>query len=125
MRRNIGSSRLDEEDYSVNENQTAFTCGTCGEKFHKPILATVSSSGYIQKYYACPRCIVKIRDTKAQEKEEEKATFQRGDSKKLAAVSESNFECGHFLGYLKKRSKDTPIPDECLTCNKMIECLIH
>ena len=31
--------------------------------------------------------------------------------------------CAHHLGYLKRRPKNTPIPEECLTCSKMIECM--
>jgi len=30
----------------------------------------------------------------------------------------------HYLGYLKERPKDTPIPNECLTCPETIECLL-
>jgi hypothetical protein len=30
--------------------------------------------------------------------------------------------CQHELGYLKTLPKNTPIPDECLTCNRIVEC---
>ena len=30
--------------------------------------------------------------------------------------------CAHYLGYLKKRG-NTPIPEACLTCSKMIDCM--
>ncbi len=33
--------------------------------------------------------------------------------------------CTHFAGYLKNRPKNTPVPDECLTCNEMINCMAH
>jgi len=33
-------------------------------------------------------------------------------------------ECLHEFGYLKNRPKGKPIPDECLTCPKMIQCLM-
>jgi hypothetical protein len=36
-----------------------------------------------------------------------------------------NADCQHFLGYLKKRPKGKSVPDECLTCNKMIECMLR
>ena len=32
--------------------------------------------------------------------------------------------CLHEFGYLKNRPKNKPIPDECLTCPKMIQCLM-
>jgi hypothetical protein len=31
--------------------------------------------------------------------------------------------CPHSFGFLKEHSKNTPIPNECLTCNKIMECL--
>jgi hypothetical protein len=45
--------------------------------------------------------------------------------KVVVAKHEDDAKCTHFLGYLKKRPRDMPFPDECLTCNKMIECLTH
>ena len=32
-------------------------------------------------------------------------------------------KCTHDFGYLKKRPKGTSIPDECLICPQMIQCL--
>jgi hypothetical protein len=31
--------------------------------------------------------------------------------------------CSHHMGFLKKREKNSPIPEECLTCLKMIDCM--
>ena len=31
--------------------------------------------------------------------------------------------CPHRFGYLKEHPKHTPIPNECLTCTKIMECL--
>jgi hypothetical protein len=45
------------------------------------------------------------------------------DLRKSVARLENDVKCQHFLGYLKRRPKDTPIPDECLTCGRMVECL--
>lgn len=55
--------------------------------------------------------------------EEEKASTVAVRKKEESESDE--VKCGHFLGYLKKRPKNTPIPDECLTCSKMIECLAY
>jgi len=35
---------------------------------------------------------------------------------------EEEIKCEHKLGYLKALPKDTPIPTECLSCPKIIEC---
>jgi hypothetical protein len=33
-------------------------------------------------------------------------------------------ECPHHVGYLKKRSKDESVPDSCLTCPKILQCMV-
>lgn len=37
---------------------------------------------------------------------------------------EAPSECPHHFGYLSRRPKDAPIPEECLTCRKMIKCML-
>ena len=32
--------------------------------------------------------------------------------------------CPHYFGYLSGHPKNTPIPNECLTCTKIMECLV-
>jgi len=48
--------------------------------------------------------------------------------KKPVEVSETNKtgpqNCPHYLGYLKERAKNTPIPNECLTCPETIKCML-
>ncbi|NIW34614.1 hypothetical protein GWM83_03540 [Candidatus Bathyarchaeota archaeon] len=34
----------------------------------------------------------------------------------------SKDECPYHFGYMKKHPKDAPIPVECLTCNRIIDC---
>ena len=110
--------------YWLSKNDS-LTCDGCGENFERPILATIVSNGSSKTYYACPRCLTKVGDLKPQKDDrsrgEEKASTITVHKAKESESKEVG--CEHFLGYLKKRPKNTPIPDECLTCNKMIECL--
>jgi hypothetical protein len=32
--------------------------------------------------------------------------------------------CGHHFGYLAHRPKDASIPQECLTCQKIVDCML-
>jgi len=32
--------------------------------------------------------------------------------------------CRHHMGYLKTRSKDEAVPDTCLTCSKILQCMV-
>lgn len=110
------------------ENQTLFKCNECSETFHKPLLATVSSMGHVQKYNACPHCLSEITVVKQNESDEKKEQVIPLENVEKVAVGknvEDKMQCKHFLGYLKNRPKNTPVSDECLTCDKMIECMLH
>jgi len=40
-----------------------------------------------------------------------------------AESASSKIDCPHKFGYLHKLPKNTPIPDECFGCSKIVECL--
>jgi hypothetical protein len=42
-----------------------------------------------------------------------------------SATKASPQRCDHFLGYLRQRPKNTPIPNECLTCPDTLKCLLE
>ena len=117
--------KLDTED---PVSQPSFRCSECNGIFQKPLVATLSSQGIVQTYDACPHCLSKVALVKHQQKREEKkeVLMPIEETKNISAPRErENADCMHFLGYLKTRSKDMSIPDECLTCDKMIECLMR
>lgn len=118
--------KLESENQHCEENQKSFKCSACNRTFSKPILATLSSCRQVQTYYACPHCLTKIAKTKNPKGKRGKGDLSTVEKVgKAASMLESDVECKHFLGYLKKRPKDTSIPDECLLCEKMIECLTN
>lgn len=121
--------RLDDKsgftDESAHDN---FKCDECRSEFHKPLLARVASHGGVQVYYACPRCLTKVNDVEEHRSKERSAPSFSVESVKAPSVVKSGSsggKCGHFVGYLKQRGRDNPIPDECLTCDKMIECMVR
>ncbi|MEM3641113.1 MAG: hypothetical protein QW468_04375 [Candidatus Bathyarchaeia archaeon] len=117
--------KIQGESYHDMENLLRFKCERCGEEFQKPLLATVSSAYSTQRYFACPRCLTKVdlvKESRGEEKREEEHSA-REKAKPKEIPKSDDVKCAHFLGYLRRRSKDTPIPDDCLTCEKMIECL--
>lgn len=36
---------------------------------------------------------------------------------------QTTFECSHHFGYLRTVPKNTPLPDECLGCPRIVKCL--
>jgi len=133
MERNLNSLKFDSETQTLIETHENSKCDTCGEEFEQP-LYTVISSGYItEEYYACPRCLSKVggverrKTVEAEEAEDDEETGQSGETEveiKMEKMEET-VACPHYLGYLKKRQKNTPIPEGCLTCGKMIDCMSY
>jgi len=93
-----------------------------------PLLAKVLSESTTKEYYACPKCLSQVDRLL---KEPDTADFNAIEEDPAGSSSgidvELNVEgivgCAHQLGFLKNRPKNTPIPEACLTCNKMIECM--
>ncbi|MEM3668202.1 MAG: hypothetical protein QXU38_00235, partial [Candidatus Bathyarchaeia archaeon] len=96
MRRSVDSLKFDNEDYSSREARDGFTCGTCGEIFQKPLLATVTSNGSARTYLACPRCMVKVGNIKTEKSEEKRSAMNLSEKKGIA--EDKDFQCKHFLG---------------------------
>jgi len=125
MEKSIYQIKLENEN---SRDQQYFRCTECSETFQRPLLATFSSMGYVQKYTACPRCLSKVTIAKQHESSEKREANVSLEKVKKVAVEKSkedNAKCKHFLGYLKSRPKDMSFPEECLTCDRMIECMLH
>jgi len=52
------------------------------------------------KYYACPHCHARIE-------EEQKSS------------------CQYWYGYLNQKEKNEPIPNDCVECEKAVECMLN
>jgi DNA-directed RNA polymerase subunit RPC12/RpoP len=112
----------DEQDDPQNQVKTCFTCHECGENFEKPLLTNISSQGLVQTYYGCPYCLSKIPEkNEAEANNDEPPTLQK--EAETQQPKTQNEKCQHFVGYLSKRPKETAIPEVCLTCDSIIECM--
>jgi hypothetical protein len=118
---NVDSVKI-SEDHAHEMDPEDPTCSGCGKSYRKPILATVLGSGNVQTYQACPFCMTKVRDVKPPKNEKVKDTIlSKIQSTPTAPALDG--KCGQYFGYLNKRPKGTPIPESCLTCEKMVECM--
>jgi hypothetical protein len=126
MERSISSLKFGSGGPVLSATHESSRCRTCGEKFETPLLAMVSSGYLIEEYYACPKCLSKVGDierNKTVEVDEANEENEESLETEVEDKIEETVACAHHLGYLKQRPKNTPIPEECLTCSKMIECM--
>lgn len=83
-------------------------------------------------YHACPYCLTEIGETpKDEEKRQthrakaiEKAKAQPMETKPTEQLSSMKHKCPHHFGYLSQRSRGEEIPEECMICEKIVECML-
>jgi len=89
-------------------------------KLLKKVKALIPSSNLFQKE--------KMKKTEEPQAEpsvkEEKAMQEEPKTKQSAEKKEGSSGCSHTFGYLATRPPDTPIPQECLICPKIVECML-
>ncbi|MEM4704773.1 MAG: hypothetical protein QXJ02_06880 [Candidatus Bathyarchaeia archaeon] len=116
----------ESENRSLDEDEADYKCSECGEEFHRPIFARNTSGGQTQTYYACPHCLTEVAQRASQRSEKSRESSDSLKEIRVPSVKlEEKTDCRHFLGFLKKRPKDMAIPEECLVCERMIECMVH
>ncbi len=119
------SSFGNEDEISQSDtNGSVFRCKKCRAAFSKPLATTLSSSDRVETYYGCPRCLAKVKGIEKREDQQKSTNRGSLEESKLEKQEGGEAECRYSFGYLGKRSKDAPIPEECLTCSRMIECTI-
>ena len=106
----------------------------------------------MEQYYACPHCFIKL-DEDAENKEdvteestpspplhpslekvldvistqpqkEEEKKKEEPPVKPPKKEEKGPSGCPHRFGYLANRPKNAPIPQECLTCQKIVDCML-
>jgi len=99
----------------------------CQRKIEEPILLKSLSTAPKEQYYACPHCFTKLEvgiENVQPRKEEEKTEREKPPLKALEKEETGPSECSHHFGYLAKRPKNAPIPQGCLICSKIVQCML-
>jgi len=122
----------------VKLEQNKYICPyeDCGREFERPILITNKSVNPPQTYLGCPYCLSRIdvevpEAEKIEEKIEQtsklieiKKIIEKNAKKEKEKEKAKEIKCPYHFGYLKEKDKNLPIPEECLTCPKMLECML-
>jgi len=73
-----------------------------------------------ETYYACPHCLTKVEISVKNQNNLKSVSVKTSENAEEGPL----LECPHRFGYLKTLPEDAPIPDECLTCPRMIRCFV-
>jgi DNA-directed RNA polymerase subunit RPC12/RpoP len=106
-----------------------FTCPNpaCGKTFRTPLKTLNLQQDSAQTYTACPFCLTKITEVQIENSNKpEKAQVETILSKeKQNGSKEKPFTCQYHLGYLSEREKNQQIPDKCITCQDIVDCMLR
>jgi len=129
MKKALSQMEVPDDEVVLVDAQANTRCCACGEEYEYPLFAEVLTGPIVEEYYACPRCLTKVKEAETTETEEndEPAEEEQPGEINVSFVQkiDDTPPCPHTIGYLKKRPKNSPIPENCLTCNKMIECMAY
>lgn len=121
----------------------SFTClnPDCGRVYANPVIVQDLNSKNEFSYHACPYCLTevvtekssKLRKTKRKQKKkgakkQVKIKEKKAHSKKSEIaqhLSIQKHKCPKYFGYLSQRSRKKKIPEECITCKKIVQCMFE
>lgn len=121
---------------NAKKEKQSFTCPNpkCAKDFTTPITVQDLSSKNETSYSACPHCLTKIETENEPEiDEEETQTIESARIRQtIAQLKEIKatqppptiHKCPHRFGYLRTRSKSEGIPEECMICEKLLDCML-
>jgi hypothetical protein len=116
--------RVDEDMLGFRENggsDDKLRCpyDGCGKEFDRPTVLTDNSTVPRSSFYACPHCMSRldIRMEGMKIKEIRPVDYPK--------VFDSPAKCAHFSGFLHAFPSDVSLPDDCLTCPKVLQCNVR
>jgi len=90
--------------------------------------------GPAEPYTACPYCLTKITEAKIEPAKKPERMHTETDlakekpsnnKEKLPINNEKSPGCQNHLGYLSERGQNQQIPDECIVCREIVECMLQ
>jgi hypothetical protein len=100
----------------------------CHGEIEEPILLNSLATIAEEQYYACPHCFFKLdvdaKNAERQKEEEKKKEIEKPPDRPPETGEKGPSACSRHFGYLANRPKDAPIPQECLICSKIVNCML-
>ncbi len=115
-----------------------FTCPNpkCNKEFASSITVYDVSSANTETYEGCPFCLTAIEQAEDSDDDEREQKLKINENQisevksiLMDANSESNEnpspqKCPEHFGYLNQRSRGEKTPEECMSCSKLIDCML-
>jgi len=121
-----------QDEIKLPKEIELFTCPNpeCHEKIEELIVVSDVSTIPVERYYACPHCLIKLDVSFAEllkqegKKRKEEPPVKPPEKEKPSEEEKGSSKCAGYLGYLASLSENEPIPRECLVCLKVLDCVM-
>jgi hypothetical protein len=104
---------------------------SCKRTFSTPLKTLNLQENPTEPYYACPFCLTKIEEATLISQEhlsdeigQNNQAIEALEKPKSAKNSEKPLACKYHLGYLSERGQKEKIPDDCLLCKNIVDCML-
>ena len=80
-----------------------------------------------EPYAACPYCLTETSDVYVEPKNRLEKTGSETilPEEKLSQNKDIPVDCHYHFGFLSEREKREQIPDECVSCKDILECMLR
>jgi hypothetical protein len=101
-----------------------YTCAnpSCKKTFNSPLKTLNLNQDSAEPFDACPYCLTKIEKSIEPEKTIIKPTHHK---EKQTQKKEKPDNCKYHFGYLSERESKEQIPDDCVICRDILECMLR
>ena len=97
---------------------------SCGRVFATP-LKTLNLQDSREPYLACPFCLTRISEPQLESAKSEIQDESRPAKDKKDKGKEKPQACPFHMGYLSERKDKQQIPDDCIVCQVLLDCMLQ
>jgi hypothetical protein len=103
------------------------TCqnSSCKKNFEAPLKTLNLQTAPTEIYNACPYCLTKIKEPEKSLENLQAKVNQVRTKETLDKNNDNPIKCHFHQGYLSERTSKENIPDECLVCKDILECMLR
>jgi hypothetical protein len=113
--------------WTKTTDNLSLTCpnSKCGKVITKPLLTLNLQQSSKKPYEACPYCLTEIDVSEAKKIMPPQDTVSEvaSSEEKPSQNQEKVPDCKHFFGYMSEKEHKKEMPDECMLCSKIIQCM--
>jgi len=103
------------------------TCqnNSCKKNFEAPLKTLNLQAAPTEIYNACPYCLTKIKEPEKPVEIQQAKVNQMNTKEIPDKINDNPIKCHFHQGYLSERTSKENIPDECLVCKDILECMLR